>query len=256
MSSPTPPGLPPQMPGAPAKKTSPLVWILGGVAVVMFGIMVTCGLVGFLAVRAVKNAGFDPELMQRNPGLAMAKMAGALHPDFQIVSTNERTGMITMREKSTGKVMTFKFDPDRKTLVMSGEDGKEVKVSASGDDKSGSLTVQSAEGTVRFGAAAGNKTPAWVPVYPGSTPEGTYSAQTNDGDQNTFTFKTRDAAPKVISYYQDHLKSSGFTVTLLSSGDQGGMLQGADDAKKRSVVVTVGSSSEGTQASVMAVEKK
>src|SRR5439155_19759787 len=30
MSSPMPPSLPPQNPAAPVKKTSPLVWILGG----------------------------------------------------------------------------------------------------------------------------------------------------------------------------------------------------------------------------------
>jgi hypothetical protein len=39
MSSPMNPGLPPQ----PANKISPLVWILGGIAVLMFGGMLTCG---------------------------------------------------------------------------------------------------------------------------------------------------------------------------------------------------------------------
>jgi hypothetical protein len=248
MSSPTPPGLP------GAKKTNPLVWIIGGVVVLMFGVMLTCGVAGFLAFRAVKNAGFDPELMERNPGLAMAKMAGVLHPGYQIVSTNERTGTITMREKSSGKVMTFKFDPEKKTLVMSDEDGKQVKIT--GDDKAGSVAIESGDGTVRFGAGAGSKAPAWAPVYPGSSAEGTYSAQTADGDQYSFSFKTKDGAAKVISYYQDQLKSTGFAVTVISSSDQGGMVQGTDDTRKRMVLVTVGASDEGTQASVMLTEKK
>ena len=33
--------------------------------------------------------------------LANTKMAVALHPDYEVVSTNERTGKITMREKSS-----------------------------------------------------------------------------------------------------------------------------------------------------------
>lgn len=255
MSSAMPPGLPPQGPGAPAKKTNPLVWILGGIAVLLFGGMLTCGIVGFLAVRAVKNAGFDPDLMKRNPGLAMAKMAAAVNPDLETVKTNERTGTITMREKSTGKIVTMKFDPDKKSLVVVGDDGKEVTFSASGDGKNGALTVQSSEGSMRIGATAGNTAPAWVPVYPGSSPEGTMATQSKEGSSNTFTFKTSDAASKVLTYYQDQLKSAGFSINLVSSGDQGGMVQAEDSAKKRTIIVTVGTSGEGTQVSVMAVEK-
>jgi hypothetical protein len=255
MSSAMPPGMPPQGPGAPAKKTSPLVWILGGLAVLMFGGMLMCGVVGFLAVRAVKNAGFDPDLMKRNPGLAMAKMAAAVNPNLETVRTNERAGTITMREKSTGKIITFRFDPDKKSLVVVGDDGKEVRFSASGEGKDGAVTVQSSEGTMRFGAAAGNTAPAWVPVYPGSSPQGTMATQTKEGSSNTFTFKTSDAAGKVLTYYQDQLKSAGFKINLVSSGDQGGMVQAEDSDKKRTIIVTVGTSAEGTQASVMAVEK-
>ena len=176
----------------------------------------------------------------------LAKMAGALHPDLKVVSTDDRNGIITMTEKSTGKIVKLKFDPDKKTMVVIGDDGKEVKISATGDEKSGSLTVQSEEGAVRFGAAAGNAAPAWVPVYPGSAAEGTYAAQTPGGNQSTFTFKTKDAPAKVMSYYQDQLKSAGFTINLISGGDEGGMVQAENASKTRSVILTVGSSSEGT----------
>src|SRR5579863_9141162 len=107
MSSGMNPGLPPQVPVAPAKKTSPLVWILGGLVVLMFGGMVTCGVIGYLATRVIRNAGFDPDLMRSNPGLAMTKMAAAIYPNLQVVSTDDRSGTIVMREKSTGKIMTF-----------------------------------------------------------------------------------------------------------------------------------------------------
>lgn len=249
-----PPPMPPQNPGAPAKKTSPLVWILGGIAVLMCGVMITCGIAGYVAYRAVKSAGFDPELMQKNPGLALTKMAAAMHPDLEIVSTNDRTGKITMREKSTGKIMTFKFDPEKKTLVVTDDEGKEAKISVAGDGNNGSVSVESADGTVKFGAGSA-KAPAWVPIYPGASTQGAYSAETKDGSQNTFTFKTKDAPAKVIAFYQDQLKSAGFTVTQVVS-DQGGMVTGEMSDKTKTITVTVGSSSEGTEGSVMAVEKK
>lgn len=247
--------MPPPMPqGAPAKKTSPLVWILGGVAVLLFGGMLTCGVVGFLAVRAVKHAGFDPELMQRNPGLAMAKMAAAMHPDLETVSTNEREGTITMREKSTGKLTTFRFDPDKKTMVVVDDQGKQVTIGVTGDGRDGAVTVQSADGNLRIGA--GGKLLAWVPVYPGASPEGNYSAQTKEGEQNSFSFKHKDAPSKILAWYQDQLKSAGFTVTQVVTSDQGGMVNGSTEDKSRTVVVTVGTSGDGTQTNVMAVEKK
>ncbi|SRR5579883_252964 len=245
----------PQSPGAPAKKTNPLVWILGGVAVVMCGIMLTCGVVAYIGLRAVKNAGFDPDLMQRNPGLAMAKMVAALHPGAEVVSTNERTGKITIRDKSSGKLMTFKFDPDKKTLVVAGDDGKEVKISASGDASTGSLTMETPDGTMKYGTGA-SKAPSWVPVYPGSSPAGTFSAESKDGAQNSFTFKTKDPASKVIAFYQDELKAGGFTVTQMTASDQGGLVTGETADKRRTVTVTVGSSADGAEGSVIAVEKK
>jgi hypothetical protein len=246
--------VPPPMPGAPPKKTSPLVWILGGVAVLMCGVMMMCGVGAFFAYRAVKSAGFDPELMQRNPGLAITKMAVALHPDFEVLSSNDRTGKISMREKSTGKIMVFKFDPDKKTLVMTGDDGKQVTINASGDGKDGSLTVESADSSMKFGTGP-SKAPAWVPVYPGSTPVGAFSSQNAEADSNSFTFKTTDSPAKVVAYYQEQLKAGGFKTTQLIS-EQGGMINGDTADKKRTITITLGSSTEGTEAAVMTVEKK
>lgn len=61
MTSPTPPYLPAGKRAAPARKIKPLVWILGGISLLL--VCATLA-VGFLAVHAVKNAGlafrFDP----------------------------------------------------------------------------------------------------------------------------------------------------------------------------------------------------
>lgn len=256
MSSPAPPDLPPETPAAPVNKIKPLVWILGGIGLLLVCVTLTCGLIGLFAVRAVKNAVFDSELMHTNPGLALAKMAAALHPDLQTVSTDERAGTITMKEKSTGKVMTFRFDPAQKTLVMVGDDGREVTISAGGGGQSGAIEVQSADGAVHVGSSAGNMGPAWMPVYPGSTPENTSSVQTPDGSESIFTFTTADSAPRVISYFQNQLRSSGFNVGLASSGEQGGMVQAEDGSKKHSIILNVDSSGDATKVREVVVEKK
>ena len=232
-----PPSMPssdvPQQPAA--KKTSPLVWILAGIGIIVVLAMVTCGVGAFFIGRAVKNTiGFDSDLMKKNPGLAMTKMVTALNPNFEVVSTNDNAGTVTVREKSTGKTVTYKFDPEKKSLVITGEDGAEVKI----------------------GASAGNKMPDWVPVYPGSSPEGSYSVQSSEGNSGTFSFKTPDAASKVTSYYQDQLRAAGCNVTLVSSGDQGGMLSAEDADKKRTIIVTAGASTGITTASVTVSEKK
>ena len=283
MSSPTPPGQPPpnppqgppqyQQPQQPPyqqqypqqqypqqpmgpKKTPAWVWILVVVGVVIVMGIAAVSVGAYFLVKKVQNAGFDTTLMKENPGLAMAKMAAALNPDLETVSSNDSAGTITMREKSTGKTVTMRFDPDKKSLVVVGDDGKEVKFSASGDDKSGSVEVTTADGTLKFGTAAGNSAPAWVPVYPGSSPQGTIASQNNEGKQNTFTFKTKDSASKVLAYYQDQLKAANFNIALMSSSDAGGMLQAEDQSKQRSIVITAGTSTDGTEGSVTTIEKK
>lgn len=230
-----PPSFDPQT-GAPiaAKKTSPLVWILAGVGGFIVLSMIGCGVIGYFAMHKLKDAGFDSDLMQKNPGLAMTKMVTAFNPNVDVVSTNDRAGTVTVRDKTTGKTVTYKFDPDKKSLVITGDDGAEVKI----------------------GGSAGNKMPDWVPVYPGSSPEGSYSVQSSEGNSGAFTFKTSDAASKVTSYYQDQLRAAGFNVTLVSSGDQGGMLSAEDADKKRTIVVTASASGGTTTVGVTVNDKK
>ncbi len=245
----------PQQPMGP-KKTPAWVWILVAVGVIFVLGIASVAVGSYFVIKKVQNAGFDTTLMKNNPGLALAKMATAMNPDLETVSSNDSAGTIVMREKSTGKTVTMRFDPDKKSMVVVGDDGKEVKFSATGDDKTGSVEVQTADGTLKFGAAAGNNAPAWVPVYPGSSPQGTMSSQTNDGKQNTFSFKTKDSASKVLAYYQDQLKSADFAIGLMSSSDGGGMLQAEDKSKQRTIVVTAGTSSDGTEGSVTTIEKQ
>lgn len=246
-----PPNMPPQGPPA-AKKTSVWVWILGGVAVFLFAITLTCGVIGYLGVRMIKNAGFDSDLMKKNPGLAMAKMVTAMNKDYETVSTNDATGTIVVREISTGKKITMKFDPDTKKMVVTNEDGKQGSVSF---DSNG-MTAQSADGTLKVGGAAANNVPAWVPVYPGSSPQGTFSSSNSEGSQNTFSFKSADPADKILAYYNDAFKTGGFKINMTTTTGTGGLVQAGDEANKRTIQVFVSNSPEGTTTAITAIEKK
>jgi len=260
MSSPTPPGLPPQSygmpPATPKKAKGPLFWILIAVGVLMvFGFLAVAG-VSYFVYRGVKNAGLDPALMKSNPGLATAKLMVAVIPDLQTMSTDEGRGYITVREKSTGKVMTMRFDTDKKQLVVVGDDGKETTFSTSGDGNNGSFQINSPDGNLKIGAGAGNNMPAWMPVYPGSSPKGTMSTQTSDGNTNTFGFETSDGTEKVIDYYQKQLMAAGFQMSSRGGGDYGGLLTAQDADKKRTVMVSVSPKGSGSSGSITLVEKK
>jgi len=253
MSSPTPPEFQPQGQPPAARKTSVWVWILGGLAIFLFAITLTCGVVAYMGMRMIKSAGFDSELMKSNPGLAMAKMVTAMNSNYETLKTNDREGTITVREKSTGKVMTMRFDPNTKKMVIITDDGKQASVTI---DNNGVSATGADGSSVKFGQAVGNNAPSWVPVYPGSSPEGTMSSSTADGSQNVFTFKSKDSASKVISFYSDQLKTAGFTINMTTNTDQGGMVQASDEGKKRTVIVTVGTSADGTETGVTSIEKK
>ena len=82
------------------------------------------------------------------------------------------------------------------------------------------------------------------------------SATSAEGSQNTFTFKSKDPANKIISYYSDQLKSGGFMISMTTNTDQGGMVQATDEGKKRTISVVVGTSGDGTDTAVTAIEKK
>lgn len=247
---PVPPAPPAPGAGGPVpapKKTSPLVWILGGLGGCLVLVIICVVGVGLFVAHKAKQAGLDPDLIKRNPALAAVKLAVAANPDVDLVSTDEGRQQITIREKKTGKTYTMSFDDAKKGKFTFKEDGKEA-VTISGAN--GTVEMKSAEGTVRIGGNA--KVPTWVPDYPSSQPQGAFSAQGKDGEGGTFTFKTRDSSDKVVSYYQDQFKSLGMKVTSNITTQNGqssaGMLIGQDEANKHTVTVVIGT--EGGETTV------
>ncbi len=246
----TPGGLPP----APQKSsgTKILLWIAGILVGLILVSFASCAVLGFYALHKVKQAGFDSDLMKKNPGYATAKMAVTMNPDTQIVSSDDNAGTIVVRDKKTGKVVTMKFDPQKKSMVVTDENGKMTSMTTSGEGANASMEMKSSEGTVKIGAGS-DKAPDWVPAYPGSSPQNTFSSSNSTEQSGSYTFVTEDAVDKVISFYGDSLKSAGFTVsnmTTNSEGKTGGMVSGEDKASKRTVVVALTTENDGTHVNV------
>ena len=147
--------------------------------------------------------------------------------------------------------MRFWSLPEDLGASVTTEDGKQASVSI---DNSG-FTAQSPDGIVKFGGSAVSA-PSWVPAYPGSSPQNTMSSATAEGSQNTFTFKSKDPAATIITFYSDQLKAAGFTIDMTTTTEQGGLVQASDQGKKRIVNVIVGTSADGTETAITAIEKK
>jgi hypothetical protein len=146
----------------------------------------------------------------------------------------------------------IEYSKDGKLTVK--RDGKDsVVISSSGNGNDGSLEIKSADGTVKIGGgAAAGKVPAWIPDYPGSNTQGSFSAQTKEGSSGSFSFKTKDSIDKVVHYYEDGFKSTGLKVTsnitTTNGGVSGGVLSAEDDGKTHSSVVILGT--EGGETTV------
>jgi hypothetical protein len=218
------PAPPPVVPGQ--RRTSPIIWVL----VIVLGLFVLGGIVvvgaGFFIAHKVKQAGFDPDLMARNPGLAISKLVAAANPDIQVLNTNDGAGTITVRDKRTGKVTTMTFDQ-----------AKNGRFSITAQDDQGK------NATLDFGGSA-KGIPDWVPSYPGgSEPKSTFSASADNGKVGgSFIFTTTDAQDRVMSFYQDKCKELGLKTTNITS-PSGGSVIGTDDTTRRSLVVFVGNGS-------------
>jgi hypothetical protein len=141
----------------PPKKSNVLKWVLIGIgACFMLFVIGAIGLGLFVAHKA-KQAGLDPDLIKRSPALAAAKLMVAANPDVEMVTADEGKQEMTVRDKKTGKVYTMSFE----------------------DAKSGKFTMkEDGKATLTVGGKA--KVPSWVPDYPGSDPQGAFSAQGED----------------------------------------------------------------------------
>ncbi len=242
----TPPPPPPVGPaGPPPKKGLPaLAWVgIGCGAIVILLIVVLAGL-GWWGVQKAKQAGIDPELMQKQPGLAAVKMMVAANPELEMVKVDEEDGIATVRNKKTGDLMTVNLKDAAKGKVSFSSGGKEMSIEASGEGKTGSVKISGGEeGNMTFGAGSEQQVPEWVPLYPGTEPKGGFFVKGKAGVRGSFQLETGDDAETILDYYRKALEDGGFSVTVNTftedGATRGGMVSGEETGTHRSVQVGV-----------------
>jgi len=193
------------------RKTSPLVWILAGIA----GLFV-------LGILGIITAGY---YFARNPGLVMTKLITAANPNMEVLATDLGSKTLRLRDKHTGKEVTVSFDD-----VKNGR----FKFSATDDD--GKMA------SMEMGEGVG-KLPSWVPAYPGARAQGNMTARGESadgiGEGGMVAFTTGDSAANVIAWYQEKCKEMGMKVEVTQSTQQGGMVVATDESG-RAIHVLVG----------------
>jgi hypothetical protein len=232
------------------------MWVLVGCGSFLIIGIIAVLLGGYFVWNKAKQAGFDPDLIQNKPALAVAKMIVAANPDIELVSADDEKGTITVRDKKTGETVTVNLDDAKQGKIRFKKDGEdEVTIEAKGDESKGSLEVKSAEGNAKFSTGSAERLPDWLPVYPDVQLVGSYSAQNKDGQSGGFHFATKDSPSKIISFYEDGLKRAGMVVNtnLLQTNGKisGGMATGEDTKTKRIVSVNAIPNEEATQVTVV-----
>lgn len=190
-------------------------------------------------------------------------------------------GQMVIRGKN-GETVVATGGPGGGSLVVTGADGKvqvnaqggpagQVAVQAGGDAPEpnapaeegggqGAAAVAAGGNTVRVGAAGGGgpQMPAWVPSYPGATPDEGGGMVSTTGAETTgaFGFVTTDPPNKVVASYAELLPKSGLAVQSKMEMGEGGLVVATSADGKRQVTVTISSQDGKTQIAVMFVAKQ
>lgn len=237
MSQPMPPF--PPAPPAPKGK-GPLFWILLVVGGVVLMGMLVIGAGIFFVGRTLSQAGVSLQDFRDNPALAMSKVVTATNPDLEVLDVDDDTGTISVRNKQTGETTTIRFDAANRRMVVVDGEGNEVSTfEVNGDGKTGKVEINANGENATFTASPGGELPSWVPVYPGTQPEGTLRAETSEGLSQTFTFKNPDTTEEVFDFYRERLPDEGLEITTQVTQQTGGMLVATDDANGRQIVITM-----------------
>jgi hypothetical protein len=206
-----------------------LAWIAigcGGI-VVLAGIAFT--VLGWLAVGKMKDVASD---FEDNPTKAAAELVVRMNPDLEMVESDDDAGTITVREKSSGKVVTMNYeDIEEGRISFESEEGR-VEIAGPPQGGEGVMTISTDKGETRIGA--GGEIPDWVPVHPSTTTRQSLVRSTGPaGDTGQASFTVDAAAADVAAFYKAELEGAGYTVSVTThSSDEGSVsiVSGQSDA--------------------------
>lgn len=248
-------GTPPQPPQQ-KKGLGVVGWIAIGCGAILLLCLVALFGLGYMGKRFYDKAA-------KNPAKMAAELMVRADPNLEIVSSDDDSGTVTIRNKETNEEVTVNLDELKEGRIKFGTDEGESTVDFSGQGSEGGVNVTATDEkgqTSTFSAGAGGeaKLPDWLPLYPGSSAQGAYDATTPEGRSAMAVVTTSDSPEKVLAFYEERLKAEGIEVqktTFENAGQTGGTVGGSTADQKRSVSIMVGTSEGKTQATVTFAEK-
>jgi len=222
--------------------------VVAVVGIIIIAIAVISG--GLFLSKKAKEAGFDADLLRKNPALATAKMVVAANPELELVSVDEKSGTLTVRNKETGETLTADFNDIRKgRITFKTDKGEELTFST--EEAGVKAEVKDEKGeveSIEFGTSAEeSKIPDWIPLYEGELSI-SFTSSAGEGRTGTFSIET-DASPEdVRDFYVSQLEKLGFSLeTSSSETDTTHMINifSSDEENQRELMVNVLQEEEG-----------
>jgi hypothetical protein len=200
------------------------------------------------------------EKAEKDPDYGVYKLALTAfqaNPDYEVVSSDDSAKSITVREKKSGKKVTFTLSDIKSGRLSIESEGEKVNVDVDqSGTNGGSMTISSEKGKMTFGATDMSALPSWVIAYPGARTDGVSTLESNGEKSGTFTIHTSDSAEQVLAFYAQKLEGSGFEVEKTNvSGTHaaGGSVTGTAGNRSLSVIV---SNQEGETQGLVAFTEK
>lgn len=202
---------------APKKGLSGWAWAgIGCGSVLLIGVVIFVLLIG-MCKRAVTEFSND---MNANPERKSAEMIIGFHPDYSVVSSNDETKQMTIKEDKTGKEMTFSYQ----------------------DIADGKFAVTTSDGSaVSFGAVDLSKVPAWVVLPPDAKSTGGFLNVVNGKNAGVVVFTTGLTAEEVREFFNKSWESwstsSGSSSSMTLNGVETVTLEKKSATQEISVMV-------------------
>jgi hypothetical protein len=213
MTNGTRPGAPrPEQKGLPV-----LAWIAIGCGAIVVLAGIAFALLGWFAVGKMKDVASE---FEGNPTKAAAELVVRMNPDLEMVESDEDAGTITVREKSSGKVVTFNYEDIEEGRISFESEGGRVEITGRPQGGEGAVTIRSDEGETRIGG--GGEIPDWVPAHPATTSRRSLMRSTGPtGETGHAAFTVDAGSDEVAAFYKAELEKNGYavSVTAYSSGE-------------------------------------
>jgi hypothetical protein len=250
----------PSVPPAPKKGMSTGIKVLLGclLAALLVGLG-TCAACYWGAKKLGKGFQDYAEKIEKDPDAAVYDAflwTLKANPEVEVVSSDEATKTITIREKKSGKETTLTIEDIREGRISFEQDGKVTTMDFEAEGEAGAVTVTSGGDKAVFGTGAAASVPDWIPSYPGGRVDNVGSIEAGGEKSGTFAVHSGDDVATVATFFQEQLEGAGFQIEKASMNVDGAeTINLTGRSGERTINVLVQGEEGGTLATVSYSEK-